>query len=172
MTPLLKQFLNLSINALLIVLSKEVIQGFIESGLKALHDYTMKTETRFDDELVVPACNLVRAALRMPGEVDVQGEMNKLFEAIGDNYVQFIDAGLDFVEDQIAETATDLDDMTILPLLNMIRDVLQVPDNDIIYHKVPKQSVTKSNDVIRRDQDLDGYKKDLTEKIKEIKDGS
>ena len=41
----------------------------------------------------------------------------------------FIDAGLDKVEDMIAESETKVDDVA-LPLLARIRDIFDVPDND------------------------------------------
>ena len=41
----------------------------------------------------------------------------------------FIDAGLDKVEDMIAESETKVDDVA-LPLLARIREIFDVPDND------------------------------------------
>jgi hypothetical protein len=127
---MVKQFLQLCVNALLTVLSKETIHGFIDAGLDALQKKAAETETTVDDELVIPACNLVRAALAMPGDVDVDAELKKLFTAIGKNYKVFIDAGLDYVEEKVEGSATELDDITVLPVCNMIRNVLNVPDND------------------------------------------
>lgn len=130
MNVMVKQFIQLCVNALLTVLSKETIHGFIDAGLDALQKMAAETATKVDDEVIVPACNLVRAALAMPGNVDVESELKKLFAAIDKNYKVFIDAGLDYVEDKVAESTTELDDITVLPVCNMIRNVLNVPDND------------------------------------------
>jgi len=42
----------------------------------------------------------------------------------------FIDQGLDYIEDRVADSKTKIDDVTILPLCALIRDALDVPDND------------------------------------------
>jgi hypothetical protein len=42
----------------------------------------------------------------------------------------FIDAGLDKVENMIDSTETQFDDALLEPLVNKIREVLDVPDND------------------------------------------
>ena len=42
----------------------------------------------------------------------------------------FIDTILDFIEDKVAGTASDVDDRLVLPLVQMIRAAFDVPDND------------------------------------------
>lgn len=43
---------------------------------------------------------------------------------------QGLDQLLDVIEDQIARTATPIDDALLLPLITGLRRKLQVPDND------------------------------------------
>lgn len=44
---------------------------------------------------------------------------------------KFADTLLDFVEDKVAGTKSTLDDRLILPLCARVREVFNVPDNDI-----------------------------------------
>lgn len=43
---------------------------------------------------------------------------------------KFADMVLDFVENQIAASETDVDDKIVLPLLNLLREALNIPDDD------------------------------------------
>jgi hypothetical protein len=43
---------------------------------------------------------------------------------------QFVDKLLDFVEDAVLGSASELDDKLVLPLCQMIRDALNIPDED------------------------------------------
>jgi hypothetical protein len=42
----------------------------------------------------------------------------------------FMDNVLDFIEDKVAGTASDVDDRLVLPLVEMIRSAFDIPDND------------------------------------------
>ena len=44
--------------------------------------------------------------------------------------LKFADKGLDFIEDFIAGTETTIDDVTVLPVINLIRETFNIPDND------------------------------------------
>ena len=43
---------------------------------------------------------------------------------------QWIDQGLDMLENKIAESPTTVDDTVVLPVIGVLRDALNVPDND------------------------------------------
>lgn len=43
---------------------------------------------------------------------------------------KFADMILDFAEEYVLGTKSELDDKIVLPLCNMIRDALNIPDND------------------------------------------
>ena len=43
---------------------------------------------------------------------------------------KFMDMVLDFVEDFVLGTASDVDDKLVLPICGMIRDAFDIPDND------------------------------------------
>ncbi len=43
---------------------------------------------------------------------------------------QFVDTLLDFIEEFVAGTASDIDDAIILPVCNALRDILNIPDDD------------------------------------------
>ncbi len=129
---MLSSFVTFAINALLSVLTPDKIQGFIAAGSTAVKEYAESTASTVDD-LLVPACSLVLVALDIPGpdgKIDVTGEMKKLFECLKSNKNIFIDAGLDFIEDKVKESPTKLDDVTVLPLCELVRKVLKVPDED------------------------------------------
>ena len=44
--------------------------------------------------------------------------------------LKFADKGLDFIEDFIEGTHTKIDDVGVLPVINLIRDTFGIPDND------------------------------------------
>ena len=128
-----QQFLMFMVNGLFALLTPEKIRGFILEGSNRVVDLIKSTETTADDKLILPAVNLVLAALEIPGEngqIDVDSELKKLFRALGDYTKVFIDAGLDYIEDMVLESKTKIDDMAILPMCQIARDVLNVPDND------------------------------------------
>jgi hypothetical protein len=126
------RIVTFAVNALLSALTPERVGGFIQTGVKAVQERVRKTETKADDFLI-PASNLVLAALEVPGpdgQVDVSGELGKLFVALGDLKDLFIDSALDYVEDSVAASESKLDDAVVLPLCSLVRKVLNVPDND------------------------------------------
>jgi hypothetical protein len=126
------QIVTFAVNALLSALTPERVRGFIQTGVKAIQDHVRETETKSDDFLI-PASNLVLAAIEVPGpdgQIDVSGELGKLFVALGDLKDMFVDAGLDHVEDTVEASENKLDDAVILPLCALVRKVLNVPDND------------------------------------------
>ena len=43
---------------------------------------------------------------------------------------KFIDAGLDAIEDTVADSSNTIDDALVLPLCKRLRTALDVPDND------------------------------------------
>ncbi len=43
---------------------------------------------------------------------------------------QFVDTLLDFIEDFVAGTKSDIDDAIILPVCNALREILNIPDDD------------------------------------------
>lgn len=43
---------------------------------------------------------------------------------------KFVDTVLDFIEDYVAGTETDMDDRIILPLVKAVRITFDIPDND------------------------------------------
>jgi len=47
-----------------------------------------------------------------------------------ENIKSAIDAGLDVIEDLVAKTETNIDDVIILPILKKLRETLNIPDND------------------------------------------
>lgn len=44
--------------------------------------------------------------------------------------VEFVDMGLDWIEDKVKDTSNDLDDKLVLPLCNTIRTAFNIPDDD------------------------------------------
>lgn len=130
---MLQQFAMLAVNALLSVLTPEKIRAFISVGIAKVQEYVRSTPGDLDDSLVIPASNLVLAALEIPGpkgEIDISGELKKLFDALGDLKSIFIDAGLDYIEDKVEASENKVDDMIVLPACKLVRVVLRVPDND------------------------------------------
>lgn len=129
---MLEMFVSTAMKALMSVLTPEKIRGFIEAGADRLTEYVTGTENKLDDALV-PAVNLVLAAIDVPGpdgKIDVSAELMKLFALLEEQKDLFVDAGLDYIEDNVAASESKIDDMVVLPMCNLVRSVLNVPDND------------------------------------------
>jgi hypothetical protein len=119
-----------AVNALFAALPADAVKTFIRQGVGAIQAYVRATENKVDD-LVIPASNLLLAAVDIPGpdgKIDVTSELLKFFSHAKGLKNVFLDAGLDAVEDffdqgsakdQIAEKAAGL-----------VRAVLNVPDDD------------------------------------------
>ena len=43
---------------------------------------------------------------------------------------EFIDGGLDKIEDKVSSTDNKIDDTIVLPLIGLIRKTFDIPDND------------------------------------------
>jgi hypothetical protein len=132
--PMIQQVVMFAINSLLAALPPEKIKGFIREGADEIKARFAATPNKFDDA-AIPAIDLVLAALNVPGEngeIDVTAELKKLLKILGDQSKIFIDAGLDWVEIKVTESPTKLDDIAILPLCRLVRNVLNVPDDDEI----------------------------------------
>jgi hypothetical protein len=132
--PMIQQVVMFAINSLLAALPPEKIKGFIKAGADMAKARFEATPNKFDDA-AIPAIDLVLAALNVPGEngeIDVTAELKKLLKILGDQSKIFIDAGLDWVEIKVTESPTKLDDAAVLPLCRLVRNVLNVPDDDEI----------------------------------------
>lgn len=129
---MLQIFVSIAMKALMSVLTKETICGFIQAGIDKLQAHVASTENKMDDALI-PATNLVLAALDVPGpdgEIDISNEFMKLFNLLGEQKNIFLDAGLDWIENKVEASETKVDDMIVLPMCKLVREVLKVPDDD------------------------------------------
>jgi hypothetical protein len=120
-----------AVNALMAALTPEKVRGFIQAGVKAVQYKVSQTENKMDDALI-PASNLVLAALDIPGPdgtVDISGELRKLFDLLKEHKDTFLDAGLDYVEDAFEQGSTA--DQIAEKAAGLVRVVLDVPDNDV-----------------------------------------
>jgi hypothetical protein len=129
---MLKVFVSVAMNALMSVLTPELIRGFIQAGVAKISEHVAATKNKTDD-ILIPALNLVMSALDIPGpdgKIDISSELTKLFFALGAQKNEFIDAGLDWIENNIEATENKIDDMVVLPMCSLVRTVLNVPDND------------------------------------------
>jgi hypothetical protein len=128
-----QRFIHFAVNSLFAVIDAEMVKGFVLEGAKKVKLYVEATRTDLDDKIVLPCLQLVLTALQIPGEngkVDIDGELKKLFNALGDLKDLFVDAGLDYIEDYVSKTENTMDDQVVLPMCRIIREVLNVPDND------------------------------------------
>jgi len=46
------------------------------------------------------------------------------------NIIKYGDKLFDFIEDAVASSETTIDDLTVLPLIKVLRSALSIPDND------------------------------------------
>jgi hypothetical protein len=58
--------------------------------------------------------------------------MSMLFAVLTpENLKKFIDAGLDAIEDIVADSSNTMDDKIVLPICKLVRNAFDVPDNDM-----------------------------------------
>ena len=100
------QLILMAISLLMKLLSPELVKKGVDYLKEKIESYVAGTETKVDDFLLA-AC---------------QGSAEVL-QLLGD----FI---LDFGEDYVLGTASKIDDALVLPVFNMIRVALDIPDND------------------------------------------
>ena len=43
---------------------------------------------------------------------------------------KFVDAGLDIIEDAVANSSNKIDDVVVIPLCKKLREALSIPDDD------------------------------------------
>jgi len=43
---------------------------------------------------------------------------------------EWVDSGLDYIEEAVETSETQIDDVLVLPVINLIRTAFDVPDND------------------------------------------
>lgn len=48
----------------------------------------------------------------------------------GENYKKWIDKLFDFIEDVVVDSETEFDDKLVLPIIDQLRVLLDVPDED------------------------------------------
>lgn len=88
------------------ILSPELIAG-LWANLKAkVTEYVVGTENTIDDFV----WNLLKGG--------------------GPEMVLIVDAILDYIEDKVIGSASTIDDALVLPVCDLLRSVLNVPDND------------------------------------------
>jgi len=65
--------------------------------------------------------------------------LQTLFAVLDEETVKgFIDKGLDYLEDKIAQSATQWDDIMVLPIIEHMRKLFDIPDNDPVLEDAPK----------------------------------
>jgi hypothetical protein len=117
------------INGLFSLLTPERIKGFIDAGLDSLQAYCESTATQMDDDLVLPAIDLLRSQIEGENaEVNVTTALKNLFDALGKYKTIFLDASLDYVEDYFEQGSQA--DIIAEKACSIIRVVLHIPDND------------------------------------------
>jgi len=47
-----------------------------------------------------------------------------------EQFVKLVDMIFDFVEDAVRDSSNSVDDTVVLPIINKLRDVMNIPDND------------------------------------------
>lgn len=100
------QLIFMGISLLMKLLTPEMVKKGIDYLKEKIEDYIAGTDTTIDD--------FIYAALK--GNTD---ELKKVADFI-----------LDFGEDFVLGTASKIDDAIALPVFNMIRVALDIPDND------------------------------------------
>ena len=100
------QLILMAISLLMKLLSPELVKKGVDYLKEKIEAYIAGTGTKVDD--------FILAAFQ--GSVD---ELRKLGDFI-----------LDFGEDYVLGTVSKIDDALVLPVFNMIRIALDIPDND------------------------------------------
>lgn len=106
----MKKALFFALNTLFQLVTKEMLVGFVTSGLKRVKEFAAKTDTKLDDVAVEASSEMVLAALKIPGNTNVMNETARLFKVLGGYSTMYIDAGLTYLENYFEEN-TFKDDM-------------------------------------------------------------
>lgn len=110
---------------------------FVYTFLNYVDKGVIGTASTADDKVVLPLTEMIRDRLSSAAKWDVEliAEimsliMREMTKAGFDLLKGFADEGLDFLENYVIGTKTDVDDGVILPLCTMIRETFGIPDND------------------------------------------
>jgi len=65
-----------------------------------------------------------------------------------ENYVALVDGIFDFIEDYVQQTDNTIDDVVVLPVIQRLRVIMEIPDNDNIVINIENGAVESAyNDV-------------------------
>jgi len=131
-----RQMLTGVVTVLLNLLSSELFKKFTDVIFKFAEDYVLETKSLVDDKMVLPILASMRNSMAIPTGTDVKtlfpSLIEMLFSLFDSNLLkEFADKILDFAEDYVLGTKSEIDDLLILPLCKLIRVTFDIPDNDL-----------------------------------------
>lgn len=117
-------------------LSTETIIAFVDNILQYITTKILGSNSKIDDNLVFPIIGALRSMLSLPTDVRIDtrtlsaitSALMGLFDK--DKLKEFSDKQLDFFEEAISKSETQLDDKFIIPILRAFRVSFDIPDND------------------------------------------
>ena len=117
-------------------LSTETIIAFVDNILQYITTKILGSNSKIDDNLIFPIIGALRSMLSLPTDVRIDtrtlsaitSALMGLFDK--DKLKEFSDKQLDFFEEAISKSETQLDDKFIIPILRAFRVSFDIPDND------------------------------------------
>lgn len=105
---------------------------FIASIVNFLETKVKGSASEVDDALVLPLIKICRDSFELPKEArPIEAIVDSLKEILNKQlFIELADSILDFGEDFVLGTKSELDDKIFLPLFNHIRELLNIPDDD------------------------------------------
>lgn len=127
-----------SLQCVLNCLSTEQIRNYIENVLDYIVTKVLGTASKVDDNLVFPIIGALKAMLGLPPDIRIDTRTLSAISAAlmglfdSEMMKKFADWVIDFIEDAIEKSETQLDDRFALPAIRAFRVAFDIPDNDPI----------------------------------------
>lgn len=124
--PLLLKIVRKTLESKVVTSTKTKIFEWIKSIIA-------RTDTKFDDKHLLPFIEKVENAFTNPCNIEffIDGIMEIVEEIFtGEPWQVWAATGIQMIRDVVIATETEWDDKTILPVLDNIEEVLNLPDND------------------------------------------
>lgn len=139
------QIVLMLVGNILKLISPNMVRDAVNAVINVIETRIAKTENTIDDAVAIPLVAMLRQTLAIPDTdgsplivTSLEGKvgmvvtvLTNLFSIVTPDMLKScIDSLLDVIENFIADTETKTDDAMLLPLIVLIRDTFDIPDND------------------------------------------
>lgn len=127
------------------LISPNMVRDAVNAIIDLIETQIAKTENTIDDAIAIPIIAMLRQTFAIPDRdgsplivASHEGKVGMIISLLTsllgivtpDMLKSCIDSLLDVIENFIADSETKTDDAMLLPLIVLIRDTFDIPDND------------------------------------------